>query len=79
MTFAKLSLSALALVLSAGGAFAMQDRRVERKEVVPMTLERTTGARTTIFGLPASERTVWGHALPQRTTNDVGRVVTGGG
>ncbi|MGA0532800.1 hypothetical protein [Hansschlegelia sp. KR7-227] len=76
MTFVKLSFSALALVVSAGGAFATQDRRAERAEVVPMTVERTI-APTTNSGLPARKPAI--HAVEERTTNDVGRVVTGGG
>lgn len=78
MTIAKITLAALAFAVSAGGAFAGQDRRAVERDMVPMSMERTTGARTTVFGLPASEPTIWGHAVLNRMSNDTGRVATGG-
>jgi hypothetical protein len=79
MTFSKIALAALALTVSAGGAFAGQERRDVVRDAMPVAMERTTGARTTVFGLPASQPTIWGHAIEdRRVTNDTGRVVTGG-
>ncbi|MGA0532780.1 hypothetical protein [Hansschlegelia sp. KR7-227] len=78
MTIAKITLAALAFAVSAGGAFAGQDRRAVERDVVPMSMERTTGVLTTVFGLPASKPTIWDYAAEGRVSNDPGRVVTGG-
>jgi hypothetical protein len=79
MTFTKIALVALTFAVSTSGAFAGQTNRTVERDAMLTSMERTTGARTTIFGLPPSKPTIWGHAAPEHaTTNDVGRVVTGG-
>lgn len=79
MTFSKIAFAALALAVSSAPAFASDNARDTKLNRMQSAMERTTAApKTTIFGLPASQPTIWGHPVQDRTAHDMGREVTGG-
>lgn len=64
MTFSRIALAATAaLALSSGVAFAGSTSRTVSHAAMPVSMDRTVGGGTTIFGGSPSAPTIWGHAV----------------